>query len=86
MAGSEFRTRKEQIETDFKRELVRVLKEEGIGYFNRRQHAAMKEALRCAAMVGAFEERHRILTMESLNSGIRNAITERSVLSVLGYE
>lgn len=81
-----YATRKDQIETEFVRELKRILKQEGIGYFNRRQDAAIKKALRDAAMVGAAEERHRILQMQSLNSGIRNAISERSILSVLGYE
>lgn len=82
----EYRNRKEQIEKDFNRELIRILKEEGIGYFNRRQHAAIKKALRNAAMVGAAEERYRTLQMQSLNNGIRNAICEKSILAVLGYE
>lgn len=55
------RSRKEQIEKDFARELRRVLKEEGIGYFNRRQTGAIRKALRDAAMVGACEARHQAL-------------------------
>lgn len=82
----EFKNRKEQIEKEFARDLRAELKEEGIGYFTRAQNNSIKKALRYAAMVGACEERYRILQFESLNSRLRELIVEPSVLSVLGYE
>lgn len=84
--ASTYKTRKQQIEKEFARELRRVLKEEGIEYFNARQRTAILKALRDAAMVGAVAERTRILQFQSINSQLRELIIEPSVLSVLGYE
>ncbi len=84
--SKQYRTRKEQIEKEFARELRRVLKAEGIGYLNAAQNRAIRKALRDAAMVGAAEERHRILQIESLNSRHQELIVEPSILKVLGYE
>ena len=85
MEVENFRSRKEQIEKDFARELRRVLKQEGIGYFNRAQNAAIRKALRDAAMVGATEERYRTLKIVN-DHDLRKKIVEQSVLTVLGYE
>lgn len=81
-----FKNRKEQIEKEFAKDLRAELKAEGVGYFTPKQRKAINTALRYAAMVGAVEERSRILKFESMNSRLRELITEPSVLSVLGYE
>lgn len=82
----EFKNRKEQLEKGIARRLRAKLKQEGIGYFTDAQNRAIRKALRDAAMVGACEERGRILKFESMNSCLRELIVAPSVLSVLGYE
>lgn len=81
-----FRSRKEQIEKDFLGRVAKVMKAQG-NPLNRPARSVMREELRSAAMVGAAEERYRILKMIRENGSITpEQICERSVLSVLGYE
>src|SRR6266404_2186882 len=63
MKAGSYETRKEQIEKEFARDLRAKLKSEGVGYLNHAQRKAIRDALRYAAMVGASEERYRILTL-----------------------
>ncbi len=87
MTNGQYDSRKEQIERGFARELKRVLKQEGIGYFNRKQNAAIRDALRSAAMVGACGERSRCLELLRRHPGTAETlITVVPVLKVLGYE
>lgn len=81
----QFKNRKEQIEKDFAARLFRDLKNIGCP-LTAKGRRLVKEELKSSAMVGAFEERHRVLKFESMNSRLRELITEPSVLSVLGYE
>lgn len=67
------------------RELSRDLKAAGFP-LSRKAKNLIKASLRDAAMVGACEERSRILKLESMSSRLRELITEISVLEVLGYE
>lgn len=85
MKDETFRTRKEQIEQDFLRRLVRDLKAAGCP-LNAKGRALVKEELKGAAMVGAAEERSRTLRLLSHDQQTARAIVVESVLAVLGYE
>ena len=83
--------RKEQIENEFLKRLVRKLNQAGcppstIGV------ELIRAELRSAAMVGACEERGRTLAIIranahgcSFNQDISSEITSKGVLAVLGY-
>lgn len=82
-----FRSRKEQIEKEFVRDLVDRLERDGI-VIRTRQRSALKKTLKDAAMVGACEERYRTLKLirEGVGDSLGTRITEIPVLVVLGYE
>ena len=87
MSG-QFKSRKEQIEKDFLKSLLRRMKEAGC-VINEKGELLIKEELKSAAMVGAYEERSRILKIVAAHNGdvaIRHAITAEHTLKVLGYE
>ena len=82
-----YSTRKEQIDDDFQRVLVKKLKASGC-FIESKQRALIAEALRDAAMVGACEERDHCLKILRAN-GLHNAakdISSWSIMEVLGYE
>jgi len=87
----QFVTRKEQIEKDFLKRLMRQLKTAGCPV-SRKGRALIQEELRAAALVGACEERQRTLTLLKLKDGSHTArelekeIIKRGVNDVLGYE
>lgn len=88
MKGSNYDSRREQIEKDFLRDLMRDLRVAGVNV-TRQSRERIKDALRDAAMVGACEERHRTLKYlqsKHADPDIGRAIMSRGVLSVLGYE
>lgn len=81
-----FRSRKEQIEKDFLAQIAKKLKREGTS-LSKQARIAIKEELKNAAMVGAAEERHRILEILRRNGSVMpNEICSIGVLAVLGYE
>ena len=83
--------RKQQIERDFLRRVVKALRGNGC-QVTPTLRASLKSALRSAAMVGACEERHRTLRfLDRVSSTfgsieIRQFIVSRGVLEVLGYD
>lgn len=85
MKNGTYETRKEQIEKDLLRQLMRDLK--AIGWatddIGGRGRKAIAKALKVAAMVGACEERERVLRLADPET--RWEITRRSVPDVLGY-
>lgn len=81
-----YRSRKEQIQKEFARELRGVLKQEGIGYFSRRQNQAINKALRYAAMVGAAEARFQALEEIRRGESAYDRIVAVPILTLLGYK
>lgn len=79
-----FASRKEQIEKEFMRRLIRDANLVGL---TRRQRNILKRTLRDAAMVGACEERSRTLELIRRYGPIvgETAITVVPILKVLGY-
>ena len=78
-------SRKEQIEKVFLPMLIRALQNEGVVVQGRGRNL-LREALRDAAMVGAYEERGRTLGLTELPDRVYGQIISASVLRVLGYE
>jgi hypothetical protein len=89
--GKQFASRKEQIEKDFLKRLMRQLKAAGCPV-SRKGRALIQEELRAAALVGACEERQRTLGLLKFKDGsptareIEKEIIKRGVNDVLGYE
>jgi len=87
----QYQTRKEQIEKDLLRRLMRELKKVGCPV-NRQGRALIKEQLRVSAIVGACEERSRTINLLKLEDAspitreIEKEIIKRGVNDVLGYE
>lgn len=81
-----FRSRKEQIEKDFLGRISKVMKAQGTP-LNRPARSVIREELRSAAMVGAAEERFRVLRLIKESGVITpEQVCEQPVLAVLGYE
>jgi hypothetical protein len=89
--SKQFATRKEQIEKDFLKRLMRQLKAAGCPV-TRKGRALIKEELRASALVGACEERQRTLNLLKLEDASQTArevekeVIKRGVNEVLGYE
>ena|ERR1700733_4333781 len=89
MKNGTYETRKEQIEREFLRRLIRLLKVEGV-VINARARLHIKDALMSAAFVAACEERDRTLRLladrgHSGDGEMSGQITSKAVLDVLGY-
>jgi len=85
MKNGYYESRKEQIEREVARELVKALKGEGVAITSRaRTH--IKKALRDAAMIGAFAERDRVLTLPEADARLKEKVIEEAVLAVIGYD
>lgn len=85
-----YKTRKEQIEKDFLRTLMRDLRKLGVEP-TLEGRALIREELRGAALVAAAEERQRTLAYLSkypaaLPEDISDFIVSKGVLEVLGYK
>lgn len=86
---SDYKSRKDQINREFYGRIRRAFQKEGL-VPPATIVAIIKECLKHAATVGAFEERHRTLEylggFDTTDSRItKRFIVEKSVLDVLGY-
>jgi hypothetical protein len=87
----QFATRKEQIEKDFLRVLLRDLEKAGC-LVNARGRALISQELKSAAIVSACEERSRTLDILAAATNpvaaqeVLNAIIKQGIPEILGYE
>lgn len=86
---SNYRSRKEQIDTECYGNIVKTLEKAGI-VLTRGQKKAIRQQLKFAAMIGAAEQRYRVSRIARQHPSytsydVWDAITSQSEFEILGY-